>query len=49
MTRSSCGGQISRRCFDAGMTNTQVLDLIKKGGIPCGVLGVEYGWLFCNW
>jgi len=23
-----------------------VLDLIKKSGIPCGVLGVEYGWLF---
>jgi hypothetical protein len=37
-----------KRCFDAGMTNTQVLDLIKKGGIPCGVLGVEYGWLFAT-
>jgi 2-keto-myo-inositol isomerase len=37
-----------KRCFDAGMTNAQVLDLIRKGGIPVGVLGVEYGWLFAS-
>ncbi len=37
-----------KRCFDAGMTNAQVLDLIKKAGIPVGVLGVEYGWLFAT-
>jgi len=37
-----------KRCFDAGMNNAQVLDLIKKRGIPCGVLGVEYGWLFAT-
>ena len=37
-----------KRCFDAGMTNAQVLDLIKKSGIPVGVLGVEYGWLFAT-
>ena len=37
-----------KRCFDAGMTNAQVLDLIRKGGIPVGVLGVEYGWLFAT-
>jgi 2-keto-myo-inositol isomerase len=36
------------RCFDAGMSNTQVLDLIKSSGIPVGVLGVEYGWLFAT-
>ena len=30
------------------MSNAQVLDLIKKSGIPCGVLGVEYGWLFAT-
>jgi sugar phosphate isomerase/epimerase len=30
------------------MTNTQVLDLIRKSGIPVGVLGVEYGWLFAG-
>ena len=37
-----------KRCFDAGTTNDQVLDLIKKSGIPVGVLGVEYGWLFAT-
>ena len=37
-----------KRCFDAGMNNGQVLDLIKAGGIPVGVLGVEYGWLFAT-
>src|SRR5215468_1747473 len=37
-----------KRCFDAGMTNVQVLNLIKKSGMPCGVLGVEYGWLFAT-
>ena len=30
------------------MSNAQVLDLIKKSGIPGGVLGVEYGWLFAT-
>ena len=37
-----------KRCFDAGMSAPQVLGLIKKSGIPCGVLGVEYGWLFAT-
>jgi sugar phosphate isomerase/epimerase len=37
-----------KRCLDAGMTNTQVLDLIRNSGIPVGVLGVEYGWLFAT-
>jgi sugar phosphate isomerase/epimerase len=37
-----------KRCFDTGMTNAQVLDLIKKAGIKVGVLGVEYGWLFAT-
>lgn len=36
------------RCFDAGMNNAQVLDLVRKSGIPVGVLGVEYGWLFAT-
>src|SRR3974390_2629341 len=35
------------RC-DAGMSNQQVLDLIHNSGIPVGVLGVEYGWLFAS-
>ncbi len=37
-----------KRCYDAGMSNAQVLDLIKQSGIPVGVLGVEYGWLFAT-
>ncbi len=37
-----------KRCFDAGMSNDQVLDIIKSSGIPVGVLGVEYGWLFAT-
>ena len=37
-----------KRCFDAGMSNQQVLDLIRNSGIPVGVLGVEYGWLFAE-
>lgn len=37
-----------KRCFDAGMNNAEVLDLIRKSGIPVGVLGVEYGWLFAT-
>jgi 2-keto-myo-inositol isomerase len=37
-----------KRCFDAGMNNGQVLDLIRASGIPVGVLGVEYGWLFAT-
>ena len=37
-----------KRCFDAGMSNDDVLALIKKSGIPVGVLGVEYGWLFAT-
>jgi sugar phosphate isomerase/epimerase len=37
-----------KRCFDAGMSKTEVLELVKKSGIPVGVLGVEYGWLFAT-
>ena len=37
-----------KRCYEAGMSNAQVLDLIRKSGIPVGVLGVEYGWLFAT-
>ena len=37
-----------KRCYEVGMSNAQVLDLVKKSGIPVGVLGVEYGWLFAT-
>ena len=37
-----------KRCYEAGMSNDEVLALVKKSGIPVGVLGVEYGWLFAT-
>ena len=37
-----------KRCYDAGMSNAQVLDLIRAARISVGVLGVEYGWLFAT-
>jgi sugar phosphate isomerase/epimerase len=37
-----------KRCFDNGMNNEQVLDIIRNARIPVGVLGVEYGWLFAT-
>ncbi len=37
-----------KRCYDAGMSNEQVLDLVRDARIPVGVLGVEYGWLFAT-
>jgi 2-keto-myo-inositol isomerase len=35
-----------KRCFENGLSNAQVLDLVRASGIAVGVLGVEYGWLF---
>lgn len=37
-----------KRCVESGMSNAQVLDLIKVSGIKVGVLGVEYGFLFAT-
>jgi sugar phosphate isomerase/epimerase len=37
-----------KRCYEAGMSNDAVLALIKASGVPVGVLGVEYGWLFAT-
>ena len=36
------------RCHDAGMSNAQVLDLIRRSGVKVAILGVEYGWLFAE-
>lgn len=36
------------RCYAAGMSNGEVLDLIRRSGVTVGVLGVEYGWLFAS-
>jgi 2-keto-myo-inositol isomerase len=37
-----------KRCNERGMSNEDVLALVRAGGLPVGVLGVEYGWLFAH-
>ncbi len=37
-----------KRCFDAGMSNADVLDMIRASGMPVCTLGVEYGWIFAT-
>lgn len=37
-----------KQCFDKGMNNQQVLDLIRAANIPVGALGTEYGFLFAK-
>jgi 2-keto-myo-inositol isomerase len=37
-----------KRCFDGGMTNEQVLDLVRESGMKVCALGVEYGWMFAS-
>lgn len=37
-----------KRCFDAGMDNEAVLDLIRASGMRVCTLGVEYGWIFAT-
>jgi sugar phosphate isomerase/epimerase len=36
------------RCFDDGLSNGQVLELIRAADIPVCTLGCEYGWLFAT-
>jgi 2-keto-myo-inositol isomerase len=36
------------RCFEKGMTNDQVIDLVRASGVPVAVLGTEYGLLFAK-
>jgi 2-keto-myo-inositol isomerase len=36
------------RCFEQGMDNDAVLDLIRAENIPVCTLGCEYGWLFAT-
>jgi sugar phosphate isomerase/epimerase len=36
------------RCYDAGMSNAQVLDLIRASGIKVAVIGTEYGLYFAK-
>ena len=36
------------RCFDRGMTNDQVLALVRESGMKVAVLGTEYGLIFAK-
>ncbi|MPZ37575.1 MAG: TIM barrel protein [Rhizobiales bacterium] len=36
------------RCYEQGMPNDQVLDVIRAAKIPVCTLGCEYGWLFAK-
>jgi len=36
------------RCLERGMSNAQVLDLVRASGLKVGTMGVEYGILFAK-
>ena len=36
------------RCFEKGMTNDQVIGLVRESGLEVGVIGTEYGLLFAK-
>jgi 2-keto-myo-inositol isomerase len=36
------------RCFERGMSNAQVLDLVRDSGLRVGTVGIEYGILFAK-
>lgn len=36
------------RCFDKGMSNEQVLELVRESGMKVAVLGTEYGLIFAK-
>ena len=37
-----------KRCFDTGMTNAQVLDLVRASGLKVACVGTEYGLIFAR-
>lgn len=37
-----------KRCYERGLSNDAVLDLVRAAGLPVAVLGVEYGWIFAK-
>ncbi len=37
-----------KRCFDAGMSNEQVMDILLSSGIQVTVMGTEYGVIFAK-
>jgi 2-keto-myo-inositol isomerase len=37
-----------KRCYEKGMSNDAVLDVVRANGLPVCTLGCEYGWLFAT-
>lgn len=37
-----------KRCYETGMSNEAVLDMVRAAGIPVCTLGCEYGWIFAS-
>jgi sugar phosphate isomerase/epimerase len=37
-----------KRCYEQGMSNDAVLDLVRAADMPVCTLGCEYGWLFAT-
>lgn len=37
-----------KRCFERGLTNAEVLDLVRAAGLAPSAVGVEYGWIFAQ-
>ncbi len=37
-----------KRCYEAGLSNDEVLEMIRASGVRVAVLGVEYGFLFAT-
>ena len=37
-----------KRCYEKGMSNGEVLDLVRAAEMPVCTLGCEYGWLFAT-
>jgi sugar phosphate isomerase/epimerase len=37
-----------KRCYETGLSNGAVLDLVRAAGMPVCTLGCEYGWLFAT-
>jgi 2-keto-myo-inositol isomerase len=37
-----------KRCYEKGISNDAVLDMIRAAGMPVCTLGCQYGWLFAT-
>jgi 2-keto-myo-inositol isomerase len=37
-----------KRCYEKGMSNGAVLDMVRAAGMPVCTLGCEYGWIFAT-